>query len=312
MCLGGGVAANSLLRERFLDACAGTAGTPSCRAGRCAPTTPPWCRAGDGRLLLPTGRPARRRRRPEPALPCRSLPDLDDRRITIKAGIDRWPHPRPRRPHRRGPARLPDDPSPSSRGGGAHDSGLDDLTDALLGHFVDQARRSGATWTQIGDALGVTKQAAQQRIVHGVHRPAHPRPRCPRSWSTAASAFTPGRSVVVAAQEAAVGFGDTEIGSQHLLVGLYAEPDGVAACARRARRRPGDGAAALGLSEGDPSRCGATCPSVRGEAGTGACPAGRPGPRAQLHRHRAHPPASPARAGSLGAHPRGAASSTVP
>ena len=43
MCLGGGVAANSLLRERFLDACEedGRA-RASCRAGPCAPTTPPW------------------------------------------------------------------------------------------------------------------------------------------------------------------------------------------------------------------------------------------------------------------------------
>ena len=38
-----------------------------------------------------------------------------------------------------------------------------ELTDALLGHFVDQARRGGCSWSQIGDALGVSKQAAQQR-----------------------------------------------------------------------------------------------------------------------------------------------------
>ena len=37
------------------------------------------------------------------------------------------------------------------------------LTDALLGHFVDQARRGGCSWSQIGDALGVSKQAAQQK-----------------------------------------------------------------------------------------------------------------------------------------------------
>ena len=40
-------------------------------------------------------------------------------------------------------------------------------SDALLGHFVDQARRSGATWNQIGAAMGVTKQAAQKRFVPG-------------------------------------------------------------------------------------------------------------------------------------------------
>jgi hypothetical protein len=44
---------------------------------------------------------------------------------------------------------------------------LADESDALLGHFVDQARRSGATWNQIGTAMGVTKQAAQKRFVPG-------------------------------------------------------------------------------------------------------------------------------------------------
>jgi hypothetical protein len=30
---------------------------------------------------------------------------------------------------------------------------------------VDQARRSGASWTDIGRSMGVTKQAAQKRFV---------------------------------------------------------------------------------------------------------------------------------------------------
>src|SRR3954449_6007827 len=60
----------------------------------------------------------------------------------------------------------------------AHDQPLDQLTDAvlaadhlgevadhLIGHFVDQARRSGASWTDIGRSMGVTKQAAQKRFV---------------------------------------------------------------------------------------------------------------------------------------------------
>src|SRR5687768_18023683 len=59
-----------------------------------------------------------------------------------------------------------------------HDDPLERLTDAVLaaehigevadhlvGHFVDQARRSGASWTAIGRSMGVTKQAAQQRSV---------------------------------------------------------------------------------------------------------------------------------------------------
>ena len=59
-----------------------------------------------------------------------------------------------------------------------HPDALDQLTDAvvaaehlgevadhLIGHFVDQARRSGASWTDIGRSMGVTKQAAQKRFV---------------------------------------------------------------------------------------------------------------------------------------------------
>ncbi len=42
---------------------------------------------------------------------------------------------------------------------------LGDVADHLIGHFVDQARRSGASWTDIGRSMGVTKQAAQKRFV---------------------------------------------------------------------------------------------------------------------------------------------------
>jgi hypothetical protein len=42
---------------------------------------------------------------------------------------------------------------------------LDQLADHLIGHFVDLSRQTGASWTQIGERLGVTKQAAQQRFV---------------------------------------------------------------------------------------------------------------------------------------------------
>ncbi|MGV9792062.1 Clp protease N-terminal domain-containing protein [Gordonia sp. NPDC003422] len=42
---------------------------------------------------------------------------------------------------------------------------LGDLADSLIGHFVDQARRTGASWTAIGSSMGVSKQAAQKRFV---------------------------------------------------------------------------------------------------------------------------------------------------
>ena len=42
---------------------------------------------------------------------------------------------------------------------------LGELADHLIGHFVDQARKTGASWTEIGQSMGVTKQAAQKRFV---------------------------------------------------------------------------------------------------------------------------------------------------
>src|ERR1700712_1663043 len=42
---------------------------------------------------------------------------------------------------------------------------LGEVADHLIGHFVDRARRSGASWTDIGRSMGVTKQAAQKRFV---------------------------------------------------------------------------------------------------------------------------------------------------
>jgi hypothetical protein len=44
--------------------------------------------------------------------------------------------------------------------------GSEELTstaDDLVGHYVARAREAGASWAEIGSALGVTKQAAQQR-----------------------------------------------------------------------------------------------------------------------------------------------------
>jgi predicted transcriptional regulator len=42
---------------------------------------------------------------------------------------------------------------------------LGEVADHLIGHFVDQARRAGASWTDIGKHMGVTKQAVQKRFV---------------------------------------------------------------------------------------------------------------------------------------------------
>lgn len=56
---------------------------------------------------------------------------------------------------------------------------LGEIADHLIGHFVDQARRSGASWSDIGKSMGVTKQAAQKRFV--------PEPKPPHWIQTRAS-----------------------------------------------------------------------------------------------------------------------------
>lgn len=89
---------------------------------------------------------------------------------------------------------------------------LSDLGDQLIDHYVSKAKRTGASWTQIGDAIGVSKQAAQQR-----HAPA------PFERFTNLN-----RHSIVLAQEAARTYKHDFIGTGHLLLGLLGEPQGMA------------------------------------------------------------------------------------
>lgn len=99
---------------------------------------------------------------------------------------------------------------------------LGEIADHLIGHFVDQARRSGASWTDIGKSMGVTKQAAQKRFV-------------PRAEATTLDPeqgfgrFTPrARNAVVAAQNAAHQAANAEITPDHLLLGVLDDPAALA------------------------------------------------------------------------------------
>src|SRR5690349_19063311 len=118
---------------------------------------------------------------------------------------------------------------------GVHDNPLEQLTDAvlaaehlgevadhLIGHFVDQARRSGASWTDIGKCMGVTKQAAQKRFVPK----ADTQPMDPNEGF---ARFTPrARAAIVAAQRIARDARNQEIAPVHLLLGLIKDPEGLA------------------------------------------------------------------------------------
>ncbi|HKY13468.1 MAG TPA: Clp protease N-terminal domain-containing protein [Microthrixaceae bacterium] len=99
---------------------------------------------------------------------------------------------------------------------------LDEVGDHLIGHFVDRARRSGASWTEIGRSMGVTKQAAQQRFVAKAAAALDPEDGFQRFTVRA-------RNVVAASQNEARAAGNDQIGVAHLVLGLLSEPDAVAA-----------------------------------------------------------------------------------
>jgi hypothetical protein len=103
---------------------------------------------------------------------------------------------------------------------------IGELADHLIGHFVDQARRSGASWTDIGRSMGVSKQAAQKRFV----------PKGDVDPSQGFSRFSEAaRNVLVSSMNAATAAGNAEIGPAHLALGLLEVPDGVAARALTAQ-----------------------------------------------------------------------------
>lgn len=100
---------------------------------------------------------------------------------------------------------------------------LGDLADHLIGHFVDQARRSGASWTEIGRSMGVSKQAAQKRFVpKGSESDLDP--------SQGFRRFTPrAKNVVVASQNEAQAAGNGEITPAHIVLGLLSETESLGA-----------------------------------------------------------------------------------
>ncbi len=95
--------------------------------------------------------------------------------------------------------------------GGMADA-LRELGDSLVEQFVAEARDAGHSWSEIGRALGVSKQAAQQK---------HVAPE----W---ALFTTRARRVVELADAEAEKLGHNFIGLEHLVVALAEEGTGVA------------------------------------------------------------------------------------
>ncbi len=92
---------------------------------------------------------------------------------------------------------------------------LTETGDALVDHFVGACRQAGLSWSEISAVLGVTKQAAHKRFALG---------------SPTLERFTPrARAVLETAAVASRASGAARVEPQHLLLGLYDQPDGVAA-----------------------------------------------------------------------------------
>jgi len=100
---------------------------------------------------------------------------------------------------------------------------LSDMGDALVDHFVRRAREEGFSWAEVGQCMGVTKQAAQKRFVSE-------RPDAHARQQDFLTEFAPSAAATVGlAGEEAVRLGHSYIGTEHLLLGLLRARDGVAA-----------------------------------------------------------------------------------
>jgi Clp amino terminal domain, pathogenicity island component len=98
---------------------------------------------------------------------------------------------------------------------------LSAMADRLIGHFVDQARESGASWAEIGSALGVSKQAVQKRFVAR---------RVPQERQGLFTRFDEeSRSVAMEAVGKAREAGHDRIEAGHVVLALMENPKGWAA-----------------------------------------------------------------------------------
>jgi hypothetical protein len=120
----------------------------------------------------------------------------------------------------------PDNPLERLSGAVALSDHLGDLADHLIGHFVDQARRSGASWTEIGRSMGVSKQAAQKRSV-----PSDDPSKGFERYSDLA------RAAVVTSMSHAARLRHPEITPAHLVLGLLDQAGGLAVAAVLAQGR---------------------------------------------------------------------------
>jgi hypothetical protein len=114
---------------------------------------------------------------------------------------------------------------PAARLGAAIELGraLTARGDALIGHFVADARAAGLSWTEIGRRFGTTKQAVQQRYGPSTV----PSGDWPGRWAADA------RRALDQAGHEALALGHDYIGTEHVLLSLVSARGGVAGAVLR-------------------------------------------------------------------------------
>jgi hypothetical protein len=98
---------------------------------------------------------------------------------------------------------------------------LRDLSEDLIGHFVARARQADSSWAGIGEAFGISRQAAHERFAQTGPVPA--------AWP---ERFAPDAQAAMAqASSAAHHFRHQYLGTEHVLLGLLTAGDSLAATA---------------------------------------------------------------------------------
>jgi hypothetical protein len=108
---------------------------------------------------------------------------------------------------------------------------LESSADELVGYFVAEARRAGCSWTEVGQQIGVSKQAARQRFANERFTPDRFTPdrsapdRLTQERITRADLVEQPRLVACreAARREAAEQGADEVGTHHQLAGLFEE-----------------------------------------------------------------------------------------
>ncbi|MGW3353413.1 Clp protease N-terminal domain-containing protein [Nonomuraea rubra] len=85
-------------------------------------------------------------------------------------------------------------------------------TDAMVDHYVQAARDAGLSWTDIGDRLGISKQAARQRYA--------PRLEVSGGPASEPAAIAPRLATCLQTAQQAADAESSTPGTQHLLLGL--------------------------------------------------------------------------------------------